>query len=215
MEAVHNYVDIMFMYRAVDYSGKALLRVCHDIRYFERMVSRDKEGERKIEKHAPYIYLSSSSLQGERKQLKMMEKFVNDVFAMNAASGTSGTAPVTYKQALKKARQVLAAEGISDSNLFSGDAYSAARSGEEKQKRYNEEKTRDKPAPRDNRSNNQADNRRPERRQRETKEHIGMFCGNWNNGADCDERKCSRRHRCSRIIDGSFCRERHRITVHQ
>ena len=47
MEVVHNYVDIMFMYRAVDYSGKALLRVCHDIRYFERMVSRDKEGERK------------------------------------------------------------------------------------------------------------------------------------------------------------------------
>ena len=164
----------------------------------------------------PYIYFISLLFQGEKKQLRMLEKFVNDVFAMNAASGTSGTAPVTYKQALKKARQVLAAEGISDSNLFSGDAYSAARGSEEKQKRANEEKReRDRPAPRDSRSTNPTDNRRSERGRRETKEHIGMFCGNWNNGADCDERKCSRRHRCSRIIDGSFCGERHCVTEHQ
>ena len=155
MEAVHSYADITFMYRAYDYSGKALLRACHDVRYFSGMVENNKEGE--------------------KKQLKMMEKFINDVFAANAASGTSGTAPVTYKQILKKARQTLAAEGISDSNLFSGDSYSAAKGGEDKQ-RKNDDK-RDRPAPRDNRGDRQGRSRQDDRRGREPKDHIGLFCG--------------------------------------
>ena len=113
--------------------------------------------------------------EGEKKQLKMMEKFINDVFAANAASGTSGTAPVTYKQILKKARQTLAAEGISDSNLFSGDSYSAAKGGEDKQ-RKNDDK-RDRPAPRDNRGDRQGRSRQDDRRGREPKDHIGLFCG--------------------------------------
>ena len=61
MEAVYNYDSIIFMYRALDYSGKALIRVCHDTRFFAFMVEKNKEGE--------------------RKQLRLFEKFVNDVMA--------------------------------------------------------------------------------------------------------------------------------------
>ena len=57
----------------------------------------------------------------------------------NAAAGVSGLHPVTYKQALKKARQVLAAEGISDSNIFTGDVYSAARNVDEKARKKDSE----------------------------------------------------------------------------
>ena len=61
-----------------NYSRKALLWACHNVRYFSRMVENNREGE--------------------KKQLRIMEKLINNVFAANVASGTSGTAPVTYTQ---------------------------------------------------------------------------------------------------------------------
>ena len=121
--------------------------------------------------------------EGKKKQLKMMEKFINKVFAATAASGTSSTAPITYKQILKKARQTLAAEGISDSNLFSGDAYSAPRGGEDKQKKKDNEDRRDRSGPRDNRGDRQGRGRQDDRRGREPKEHIGLFCGKNNSSS--------------------------------
>ena len=197
MEGVLNYADIIFMYRAFDYSGRALLRVCHDVRFFAILVEKNKDGE--------------------KKQLRMMAKFVNDVMALNANFGATGAAPVTYKQAMKKAKQALAGEGISDSNLFSGDAYTAARGGEDKQKRSSEDRRdrdRDRLASRDSRGERHGRVRQEDRRGRDTKDHIGLFCGNWNNGGDCDERRCTRRHRCSRITNGTFCGEAHRSFEH-
>ena len=66
------------MYRVYNYSRKALLWACHNVHYFSRMVENNREGE--------------------KKQLRIMEKLINNVFAANVASGTSGTAPVTYTQ---------------------------------------------------------------------------------------------------------------------
>ena len=63
---------------------------------------------------------------GEKQQLKMFEKFCNDCFAQNAAAGSSGQPPVTYKKFLKVARQVISAEGFSDSSMFTGDIYCGA-----------------------------------------------------------------------------------------
>ena len=122
VEAVLNY-DLI--YQAYDYSSKALIRytifclapsphhitspfprVCHDVRYFGNLVENTKAGE--------------------KQQLKMFEKFCNDCFAQNAAAGSSGQPPVTYKKFLKVARQVISAEGFSDSSMFTGDIYCGA-----------------------------------------------------------------------------------------
>ena len=47
------------------------------------------------------------------------------------------------------------------------------------------------------------------------KDHIGLFCGNFNAGINCDSARCSRLHRCSRWTSGSFCRENHSAADHQ
>ena len=147
----------------------------------------------------------------------------------NAAAGVSGLHPVTYKQALRKARQVLAAEGISDTNLFTGDAYSAARGtdgrgGRKDNDDKNHRHSHDRYQSTVNHSNTNLialspsgrERRGDERKKRGGSEHIGMFCGQWNNGGHCDSSRCSRKHRCSRIsADGSFCGSDHKSFEHK
>ena len=86
----------------------------------------------------------------------MMEKFINDCLAQNAAAGSSGLPPITYRKVIKFARQVLTAEGYSDSNIFAGDAYSTISSTDNKKDDKSNVRNRD--GDRDGRNGRDRDN---------------------------------------------------------
>ena len=53
------------------------------------------------------------------------------------------------------------------------------------------------------------------RNEASSRDHIGLFCGNFNAGVPCDSNRCTRRHKCSRYVDEGFCGGNHRAYEHE
>lgn len=130
-------------------------------------------------------------------------------------------------------------EGLQDTYLTIGDAYSVispvgskARQSQAEDGSDDEDGSEDRSNKRDSKSRsakgkNWKDSRdsrdsRDHRDYRDKRDHhdrprredIGFFCGKFNAGQRCEAKNCKRKHKCSRYVDGAFCGDNHPAYEH-
>ena len=173
---------------------------------------------------------------GEKKQLRLLEKLVNDVFAWNSAAGTQGKRAATIKEIMEMAKTILAVEGISEANLQVGDPYSVLPITSQTYRSLDSNSRDDQD---DHRGSGSSNNRRSKEYERRpnndrrgrsdrsdrsgaprrdrgdaSRSDIGKYCGKYNAGMPCQSGSCGRRHACNRYVDGRFCEGPHPASEH-
>ena len=88
MSAFWQYTLNLFLVRRDDYSGLVILKVLHDVKYFQPVLMSKVVGKK----------------QRDAKQVEVMNRFIDDALERNSMMGKQGRPPLTYEELLKIAR---------------------------------------------------------------------------------------------------------------
>ena len=213
VEGLLNYMAVLHMIRPWDFGGLVMLRVLHEVAFF------------------------GPSARTAKEQKELVKEFCEDVMQKNGRRAITGEHPLTYRQAMKRAQEVVAGKnGMSFNLQIKADPYQSYKELKEKGekiKKLQEEvarlKKELKEKPRARKDGGYS--REPEKRfqgkmgrKEEEKnlpksfyeERMGT-CRFFNEG-DCRRTAddCNRgRHRCSAPVNGKMCGEEHARVDHR
>ena len=215
VEALLNYVAALHMIRPWDFGGLVMLRVLHEVAFFGPSARTSKE------------------------QKELVKEFCEDVMQKNGRRAIAGDHPLTYRQAMKRASEVVAGKnGMSFNLQIKADPYTSHRELKEKDeriKKLQEEVTKLRKELKEERNKGKKEStysREPERRfngkpVRKGGEEKGLpssfyeerkgTCRFFNEG-DCRRtaEDCNRgAHRCSAAVNGRMCGEDHPRADHK
>ena len=105
VDGVKNYVDAVHLIRGYSYEALVVDRALHHIRFFNRTAEASKTPE--------------------KLQVELCVEMVDKLLAHNAAEARSGRHPAVFGKALKVAKEILSARGLSDNNLMYGGCYTS------------------------------------------------------------------------------------------
>ena len=88
VSALWQYAINLFLVRRDDYSGLVLLKVLHDVKFFQPVLMSKVLGKK----------------QRDEKQVEVMKHFIDTAFERNSMLGKQGKPPLSYEELLKIAR---------------------------------------------------------------------------------------------------------------
>ena len=212
VEGLLNYIATLHMIRPWDYGGIVMIRVLHEVAFF------------------------GPSARTVKEQKELVKEFCEDVLQKNGRRAITGDHPLTYRAAMKRAQEVVAAKnGMSFNLQVKADTYTSYKEGKEKVekiKKLQEENSRLKKELKDRQKTRKESGYgkdekkfqgRPTGREAEEKnlpksffeERMGT-CRFYNEG-DCRRGDgCNRgKHKCSAPVDGRICGEDHARSEHK
>ena len=214
MEGVMNMLAVWHMVRPWDFGGLVILRVLHECAYFGPAARSIKE------------------------QKELMKEFVDDVLQKNGRRAVAGQHPLTYREALKRAGDIVAStNGMSYNLLVKTDpyvGYKEVKMKEERIRKLGDENLRLKKELAEERRNKARDhgykeverrfNGRPVGKGGEDKDLPQEFWDErrttcrWFNEGDCrrSAADCTRgAHKCSAPVGNKMCGEDHSRKEHK
>ena len=109
VEGLLNYMAVLHMIRPWDFGGLVMLRVLHEVAFF------------------------GPSARTAKEQKELVKEFCEDVMQKNCRRAITGEHPLTYRQAMKRAQEVVAGKnGMSFNLQIKADPYQSYKELKEK-----------------------------------------------------------------------------------
>lgn len=208
VEGVLNYAAHLWAVRPWDYSGLAMLRAGHGVRWFQGVARSPAD------------------------QAKTIEKFISEAHVRNVQKGRQGKPPLTYEDLVKLAKDICHMADLPEAGLMTGDPYSGQVKGKKDQRDLEADRRRRQEdgsgrrreaerserrghsgGGRDSRDREGERERQKDRDKKELERKLAFTCEAFNSKDGCKPKAgevCRDKHNCNRVVGPhSLCWGRH------